>query len=204
MDDGVEAVEVLRPDVADVEPKLGDGRFDGRPEVAAVVEAAVETRHLVARLDEDARQDPADVAVVAGDEDPHLGPELPGRRPARPELLEQLLVAHGVHALPEAVVPVRHQLAVACELLERLTLPLGLVARHVVEHARLEHEEGAVDPDLLDLRLLGELEDGVALEMEMAEPRGRPDDGDGRELAVCAVELEQAVESRRSRARRPT
>ena len=90
--------------------------------------------------------------------------------------------------------PVRHQLPVRREPLERLALPLRVVAVDVVEHRRLEHEERAVDPALAGLRLLGELDDLVAVELEVTEARRRPDGGDRRELPVRAVELEQRVE----------
>ena len=64
----------------------------------------------------------------------------------------------------------------------------------VFEHLRLEHEEGPVDPALGGLGLLGELDDAVPVEHQVAEARGGAHGGDGRELAVRAVEREQLVE----------
>jgi hypothetical protein len=111
-----------------------------------------------------------------------------------PKVFEQLLVADGVHALPEGVVPVGHELAVARQPLERLPLELRRVAVDVVEDLRLEHEERAVDPALADLRLLRELGDLVAVEIEVPVARGRPDRREGGQLAVRAMEREQPVE----------
>ena len=73
-------------------------------------------------------------------------------------------VAEGVHALPEAVVPVGHQLAFAASRSSGSALEAVVVAGDVVEDPRLEDEEAAVDPALADLRLLGELDDPVAVE----------------------------------------
>ena len=82
-------------------------------------------------------------------------------------------------------------------------LPLGVVALDVVEDGGLEHEEGAVDPAFLQLRLLGELDDPVAVQVELAEAGRRPDGGHGGQLAVGAMELQQLVEVDSTTRRRP-
>src|SRR5690606_7035172 len=120
-----------------------------------------------------------------------------------PQLLEALLVAQRVHALPEPLVPVGHELPVLGQLLERLALELGVVAGDVVEHARLQHEEGAVDPALARLGLLVELDDLVAVELEVTEAGGGPGGRQGGELAVRAVELDELVEVDRRHAVAP-
>jgi hypothetical protein len=70
-------------------------------------------------------------------------------------------------------VPVGHELAVAGQAFQRLPLPDGVVALDVVEDARLQDEEGAVDPALAELWLLGEAAYLIALQVEAAEPGGR-------------------------------
>ena len=71
-------------------------------------------------------------------------------------------------------------------------LPRGVIAVDVVEDARLEHEESAVDPAFADLRLLGEGAHQLSVEGEPAEARGRAHRRHRRELPVVAVELDQA------------
>ena len=56
------------------------------------------------------------------------------------------LVAQRVHRLPEPFVTIGGQLTLACEALERLLLPHGVIAGNVVEHGGGEDEEAAVDP----------------------------------------------------------
>ncbi len=86
--------------------------------------------------------------------------------PRAPQRLEVVHVAQRVHRLPEALVPVGHQLAVRGEPLERAALPERLVVGNEIEHVGREDEEAAVDPALADLRLLLELDDRVALAAE--------------------------------------
>src|SRR5687767_5744534 len=94
-------------------------------------------------------------------------PQLPRRLAGRPQVVELDRVLVGVHALPEARVPVRAQLPVGGEALERLALERARLA-DVVEDARLEAEEAAVDP-VVRARLLGEADDAVAVEQRDAE-----------------------------------
>ena len=68
--DGVEALDLRRPGVADVEP-LGRHGGAGGVEVAALVEEGVEAGDVVARVGEHLGHDRPDVAVVAGDENLH-------------------------------------------------------------------------------------------------------------------------------------
>jgi hypothetical protein len=70
VDDGVEAGELRRLDVADVGSKGGEwGCVTG--EIAALVEECVQSGHVVSRLAQDTGEDRADVAVVSGDENVH-------------------------------------------------------------------------------------------------------------------------------------
>ncbi len=70
MNDGIDAREVLERSVADVQRRRGHGgRL--RAEGAGREEARVEARDGVSGGAEDRREDGADVAVVAGEEDAH-------------------------------------------------------------------------------------------------------------------------------------
>src|SRR5260221_13724322 len=88
-----------------------------------------------------------------------LGQGFPRRLPPGPEVVEHDSVLVGVHAVPEAVVTVRPQLAVSSETCQGLALQHA-VAVDVAERSRLEAEEAAVDP-VLAARLLGEALDPV-------------------------------------------
>src|SRR3954451_4704367 len=118
------------------------------------------------------------------------GPGLPRRVAAVPEAVQVDLVAKGVHALPEALVTEGGQLAGVRQALERRLGPVD-VAGDVVEDARLEHEESAVDPALDHARLLVEAFDHVAFHLEPTEAGGRVDGGDGGEPTMGFVELHE-------------
>src|SRR3546814_4978248 len=68
------------------------------------------------------------------------------------------------------------------------------IARQIIQHARLEHEEAAVDPGFLLLHLFGELDDLVALKLQIAEAGGRLNRRYGGELSVRAVEIQQRID----------
>ena len=86
------------------------------------------------------------------------------------------------------------QLAVFCQSLEWLTLPLRFVARYVIKDARLKNEERSVDPTFLELRLLGETRHPVTVEIELPEAGRRSNSGYCREFAVRFVESEELVQ----------
>src|SRR5690242_5418827 len=92
------------------------------------------------------------------------------------------------------MVLIGHELAVAGEILERLVLELGRITLDVIEHPRLEDEEGAVDPRFTLERLLIEARYLVVLDFEPAVARGRPYRRHRRGLAVMAMEFEQLLE----------
>ncbi len=119
-------------------------------------------------------------------------PGLPRRIAGSPEILEHVLFLQRIHARPEAEMAECHQLAVAREPFDRLTLPDGVVAVDVVEHAWIEREEAAVNPAFAVLGLLLEGGDLVAVESDTAEAGGRPHRGDRRQPPVPLVEIDQA------------
>src|SRR5262245_56562401 len=121
----------------------------------------------------------------------HFTPNLPGSLSAVPQGLESDFVAYGVHALPEAVMLVRHELPVAGEVFERLALELRRMAADIVKHAGLKDEERAVDPRFPGERLLIETHHALPLDLQPAKACRRSDGGDGRDAPMTAVELEK-------------
>src|SRR5262249_46191403 len=74
-------------------------------------------------------------------------PNLPRRIAARVQVVEQLLVAEGVHALPETGGSVRDELSIGDQPLERLLHQLFSFLQ-IIENGALEGEEASVDPDV--------------------------------------------------------
>src|SRR6478736_9338305 len=92
----------------------------------------------------------------SGRADRFVGPDLPRRLAAVPQIVEIDFVPKGVHAQPETVVAVRGQLAVRRQPVERCQLEDGVVVVDVVENRRTGDKESAVDPTAAALRLLRE------------------------------------------------
>ena len=120
----------------------------------------------------------------------------------RPQVVERDGVLVGVHARPEALVAERVQLAVGGQALERLALEHRVLAQ-VVERARLEGEEAAVDP-VLGARLLLEARTTRPSPSSQrdAERQLRPHHRHRREPAVRAVARAQRARGRRRPRRR--
>ena len=76
MDDRVEAGQVCRRDIPDVRDASGD-RLRVRPEVAAAIELGVKPDDVVPGGGKERREHGADVAVVTGDQNPHLASGTP-------------------------------------------------------------------------------------------------------------------------------
>ena len=90
--------------------------------------------------------------------------------------------------------PECHQLTFGAEPVEGFLLEGGGVAVDVIDHLGVEDHEPAVDPVGLGFGLLAEVGDGVAVEVQYAEPSGGVDGGDGGEPAVALVELDQFLD----------
>src|ERR1700760_3767560 len=90
-----------------------------------------------------------------------LLPDPPRWFAGRPEVVQLDHVLVGVHALPEALVPVGGELPVVRQALERLPLE-DAVGGEVVERPGLHAEEAAVDP-VVEPRLLAEAGDPAVL-----------------------------------------
>src|SRR5262245_66269148 len=101
---------------------------------------------------------------------PDLVPHFPFGLSGLPQLIEFQVVLVGVHALPEAGVPVRHQLPFARQPPERLAFEHAIVIQ-VIEYLSIEDEETAVDP-IGDDRLLLKLGHGaLVVKFQQAEIR---------------------------------
>src|SRR5438094_5723632 len=81
-----------------------------------------------------------------------------------PEVFQDSYVTQCVHALPELIVPIGHQLPLGGQSLERLALKVDVVSRNVVKNGWLQDKETAVDPAFGKLGLLTELCDAITLE----------------------------------------
>src|SRR6185312_11999798 len=114
-----------------------------------------------------------------------------------PEILQEMDVAQRVHALPEAIMPIRHELAFPRQPLHRLQLPRRRIAVDVIEHLRLEHKEAAVDPAGAYLRLFGKVKHArvgrVVGEDQLAEAGRRVDGGDRGQFTMAAVEGDELL-----------
>src|SRR5690606_28114090 len=97
-------------------------------------------------------------------------------------------LAKRVHALPEPLVSIRHELAVPGEALHRPIFKHYIIAVDVVENRRLQHEKCTIDPPFRGLRLLREGDDLVLLKEQMPISGGWADGGNGGELAVRSME----------------
>src|SRR5580704_12711279 len=98
-----------------------------------------------------------------------------------------ILVAQGVHRLPEAEVPIGAQLIVLGEPSQRLMLEHGRVTVDVIEYLGTEHEEPAVDRRIRVGWLFGERANPIAVQFERAKSTGWNDGGDCAGAAVPFV-----------------
>src|SRR5882757_1988907 len=121
-------------------------------------------------------------------------PSLPRCVTAFPIRFQDLLLANGIHTLPEAGVPVCHELAFAGQALEGLLFEVSIVTVDEVKDLGLKHKERSVDPAFLGLRLLRELGDLIAVHFQVTEARRRTDGGEGIQLAVRAMERQQVIQ----------
>src|ERR1700744_3518645 len=121
-------------------------------------------------------------------------PSLPWCVAAFPVSFQDLLLANGVHALPEAGVTIGHQLAFAGQALERLFFEVRGVAVDEIKDLRFKYKKCPVDPAFFGLWLLGKFGDLIAIHFQVAKARRRPDRSQRRQLAVGTMKLEQIVQ----------
>ena len=115
-------------------------------------------------------------------------PGFPGGFAGGPEFFELLLVAEGVHGLPEAVVEEGLDFAFGDEGFDGLALEHPAIVLDLVDDFGGEDEEAAVDPAAFVLGFFLEGVDVVVLEAEGAEAGDGLDAGEGDQFAVGLVE----------------
>ena len=113
---------------------------------------------------------------------------LPRRLPFVPQGLQHALLPQRIHRLPEALVLVGLQFAGAGQRLHRGLLPDGVVALDQVERLWRQHEEAAVDPLVVAVRLFLEAAHRAVVDVERAKAGRRANRGHGGEPAVRFVE----------------
>src|SRR5690606_5543702 len=110
-------------------------------------------------------------------------PDLPRCVVVLDQLLEPLLVLERVHALPEAVVAIRVQLALRDQTLERLVDELLALAK-VVEDRLPENEEAAVNPVVQVLDRVDGRDGAVGVRVDEMEARVGLHADEGRDLVA--------------------
>src|SRR5690349_7200669 len=112
-----------------------------------------------------------------------FAPGFPGRGAARPDFVQQLHFAIGIHALPESGMLVHRKLPLGGERFQHALLEADVVAVRwdAIERRLFEYEKAAVDPALRDLRLLAERADDAAVDRKLAVARRGMHGGHGRE-----------------------
>jgi hypothetical protein len=83
-----------------------------------------------------------------------------------PKIFKDHLVAQRIHRLPEALVPIRHQLAALSKLLQRLLLPNRFRPLEQIDDRRVDDKEAAGDPAAVSCRFFLEAKDAVAFEFQ--------------------------------------
>src|SRR5262245_38566544 len=105
-------------------------------------------------------------SLERGCEDPWgQGGRCPRWRAGYTELIEVIAVPDRIHRMPETGMLVGEEFAVLGQAAQRCLFERLLVPAQVIEHARLEDEEPAVDPGLVLADLFGEFGDARAFEL---------------------------------------
>src|ERR1700722_11633802 len=119
-------------------------------------------------------------------------PHFPRSLLARPEFIQVLIFAIGIHGEEKSVMSIRHELTLACQPLQRFAFEDAFGAAEIIENAAIEDKEASTDQSVgfgffheaLDLSL------GIGFEHAEAGDRGHG--CDGSEPSVLMVKLEQA------------
>ena len=105
-----------------------------------------------------------------------------------PEFFEALLVAQGVHWLPEPMMKVGLDLLLGGEFLDWAALECSAFVGDFADDRRRKDKEAAVDPAAFALRLLLKGSDLGSFEAEAAEPGSGVNGRDRGQLPVALVE----------------
>src|SRR5205823_10545433 len=119
-------------------------------------------------------------------------PDLPRRVAGGPQIFQKLVLARRVHALPESLVTIGGQLAVAGALGQSVRFQNTVrITQIALDKFLFEDHEAAVDVARGRLRLFGEAGNQLIVQFNLAESTGWMDSGDRGQLAGSAVELEE-------------
>mgnify|MGYP001666883442 CR=1 FL=1 len=112
-----------------------------------------------------------------------------------PQVLELRLLAHRIHALPEALMLVAHELPFRSQTAQRLLLENAVIPRQIVKDLRLEDHITSIDWRAVHLRLLAEGMDGiVAADVQDALRLILQDCRERRQLAMRLMELDELAD----------
>src|SRR5258706_10754093 len=75
-----------------------------------------------------------------------LRPLLPWRAAAPPKVIQDLILAVGIHRVEEALMVIGDQLPLRGEALQRFLLENAFVPVQIIEHAALKDEESSAGP----------------------------------------------------------
>src|SRR5689334_4489130 len=94
----------------------------------------------------------------------------PRRGACRPEFVQFVVVALRIHALPVARMPIDREIGIGSKLHQRSSFQYArFVSAEVIQELAAEEEITAVNPFLVELRLLLELQNFVAIELDLAK-----------------------------------
>src|SRR5579859_2056561 len=120
----------------------------------------------------------------------YLLPYLPGRSMV-PESVKIMLVAQGIHWVPEAGVAESHQLSVRRQTLERLPLKRNCISGDVLKHFGFEDKKTSIDPPVGMMRFFGEARNRIPFQLKPAKARRRRNRGHGSLFPVAAMKRDQ-------------
>ena len=118
-------------------------------------------------------------------------PYLPRRTSTRPQSLEELHVAKGVHALPESRVHVGRHLSFAGEPFEWPFFPNRHIAIDVLENLSREYEVAGIDPSAISTWLLFEMRNAGLIHRDPPEPAGGLSHRDRRQRSLLTMKADE-------------
>src|SRR5688572_27307837 len=89
-----------------------------------------------------------------------------------PECFKNVFLFQRIHAGPESVVPVSHQLAIFCEALNRALLPNRFISLDVIKGLTVQNKVTSIDPAFTRLRFLIKLSYLLPGKANASEARG--------------------------------
>src|SRR5688500_2280548 len=104
-----------------------------------------------------------------------------------------MLLSQCVHALPERIVQIGHQLLFRGKPFHRFPFPNRMVRVDVVEDFRLQYKERSVDPSFAELRLLGKMSHPVPFEVQASVAGWRTNCRDCGQTSMRTVKRKEFI-----------